>query len=144
MLETFFNGIFGWIIVTSPLGGLFFVSFIINLFVTLVYKFATDQDIMKGMRGELKKVRDEIKGLKDPDKILNTRKKAMELNMNYMTKSMKPMLISFVPIIFIFNWLRNTYDGIALSLFGINSWLIIYILSTIVFSLVLRKLLKVY
>src|SRR3989338_3146270 len=118
---------------------LLFLSLLITLVMTLLYKFLTDQKLMKELKDEMKKLKD------NPEKMMEVQKKAMEKNMKYLFQSLKPTLITFIPILIIFEWIRQYYLGIGSPdvLFGL-SWIWIYILASILFSLGLRKLLKVY
>ena len=155
VLDGFFNWAFGPLI--SLLGfrwSLIAISFLLTLFITLVYKVATNQNLMKSLKAELKDLQKEVKKLKDnPEKMVKVNKQLMEKNLQYMKHSMKPMLFTFIPIIIIFGWMRNTYLpagnlfewGFSLPLFGTGfGWLMTYILSSIVFSMIIRRMLKVH
>lgn len=125
---------------------LLILSFLITLVMTLLYKFLTDQKLMKELKDEMKELQKEMKMLKDsPEKMMEVQKRAMERNMKYLFQSLKPTLITFIPILIIFEWIRQYYIGIGNPdvLFGLG-WIWIYILASIIFSLGLRKLLKVY
>jgi len=144
-LGNFFNLIFGWSIAIHPIFGIAFISFILTLFMTLAYKYLTDQVLMKGLKDDTKNLQNKMKEFKnDAKKLVSLQKEAMEKNMKYMMHSFKPMLVTFVPIIFIFSWLRNVYNGVDLNLWIIHNWIWGYILFTFIFSYVLRKALKVY
>lgn len=126
--------------------GLLVISFLLTAVMTLVYKFMTDQKMMKELKDELKLLQKEMKELKDnPTKMMEVQKKAMEKNMKYMMHSMKPTIITFLPIIVIFSWLRNYYTAIGNPkiFFGL-SWIWTYIIFSFALGLLLRKLLKVY
>ena len=125
---------------------LFLLSFILTLIMTLLYKFMTDQKLMKELKDEMKELQSEMKTLKDsPEKMMEVQKKAMERNMKYLLQSLKPTLITFIPVLIIFSWMRQYYTELGNPdvLFGL-SWIWIYILSSIILSLTLRKLLKVH
>nr|MBI4156842.1 DUF106 domain-containing protein [Candidatus Woesearchaeota archaeon] len=142
-LNNFFNFIFGWAVNISPLIGMIVISFFLTLIVTLVYKWTTDQVMMKSLKDELKQHQKEMKNYKDdPKKMMEIQGKAMEKNMKYFMHSLKPMIITFIPLILVFGWLKLTYNGIEV-LFGL-SWIWSYIIFSMIFSIVLRKVLKVY
>ena len=61
VLESFFNSIFGKAIEISPLFGLLLVSFIFTLIVTIIFKFATNQEFLKNSKKDLKRLGDELK-----------------------------------------------------------------------------------
>src|SRR3989344_6433721 len=145
MLDGFFNSIFGGIIDKSPLGGLVLVSFILTLLITVAYKYLTDQELMKSLKQEIKDFQKEMKEFKhDPSKVMELQKKDMEKNMKYMVQSFKPTLFTLIPLIIIFGWLKNVYTVQTVSFIGITSWFWLYIIFSLVFSIVLRKVLKVH
>ena len=154
MFDSFFNSIFTPLLSFSPFWTVFLIAFTISLVITVIYKFATDQRLMKELKTDMKMLQKEMKELKDhPEKIVAKQKLAMQKNMEYMKHSMKPTLITMVPLLLIFGWLRTTFTesgdlitwSFSVPLFGTGiGWLGIYILSAIFFSMTLRKLLKIH
>ncbi len=145
VFDNFFNSVFGWAIEADPLGGLIFISFVLTLLITLAYKFMTDQDLMKSVKAEMKEIRKEMKEFKDnPEKVMELQKKSMDKSMIQMKNSFKPMLITFIPLIIIFGWLRSVYAEEVVKFLWIDSWLWIYIIFSIIFSIALRKFMKVH
>ena len=145
-LSGFFNLIFGW---AMPLGtpyNLIIITFIITLFITLVYKFATNQERLKKLMEEIKIIQDEAKSLKnEPAKAIEKQKQLSPLMLEQFRHSFRPMLITFLPIILIFGWLREAFTVNNESIkviFGLN-WIWSYILFSLVFSIIIRKILKV-
>jgi len=146
MFDNFFNMLFGPIMALQVPYNLAVLSLILTTFITLVYKYVTDQELMKSLKEEMKEMQKQMKEFKDdPPKMMEMQKKAMEKNMKYMMHSFKPMLITFVPLILVFGWLRNYYTNLGNPdvLFGL-SWLWAYIIFSIAFSIVIRKLFKVH
>src|SRR3989338_8012870 len=87
------------------------ISFLLSLLITLIYKWMTDQAMMKSMKEDIKKHQAEMKKHKeDPKKMMEIQKKAMGKNMQYMMASLKPTLVTFIPLILIFGWLSNHYS----------------------------------
>ncbi|MDA1196537.1 MAG: EMC3/TMCO1 family protein [Nanoarchaeota archaeon] len=83
------------------------MSFLITLLITLIYKFTTNQSLMKSLKSELKELQKEMKELRDhPEKMMKVQKQAMQTNMKYMGQSMKSTLYTFLPIILIFGWMN--------------------------------------
>ena len=127
------------------------IAFFLSLAVTLVYKFLTNQALMKELREQMKKIQDKMKS--NPDKAVELQKQAMSLNMKLMKESFKPLLITIIPFFAIFAWLKSVYNGlvilnvpfhIPLSSFETGlGWIGVYIICSLIFSTVLRKLLKV-
>lgn len=83
------------------------MSFLITLITTIIYKYTTNQSLMKDLKDEMKAFQKEMKELKsDPKKMMEVQKKAMQTNMKYMSHSMRSMLFTFIPIILIFGWMN--------------------------------------
>lgn len=127
--------------------GLLLVSFVVTLIGILTYKYATDQDVMKSLKEEIKMLSGDAKKAKDnPEKMMELNKKVMEKNMHYMKHSFKPMIITMIPFGLFFIWLNKIYSTagpINLVFFSL-SWFWVYVIFSIVFNIVLRKALKVY
>lgn len=84
------------------------MAFIITFLITVIYKFTTNQNLMKDLKTEMKELQKEMKELKsDPKKMMDVQKKAMQSNMKYMSHSMRSMLFTFIPIILIFGWMNG-------------------------------------
>lgn len=140
----FFNLTLGPFVSWDPGISLLIISFTLTLITTLIYKYTTDQEMLKSFKEESKKMQQEMKMLKDnPGKMMEKNKELMEKNMKVMKQSFKPLLYTFIPFAIIFFGLRNVYEPLGKILFGL-SWIWIYILSSIIFSIILRKVLKVY
>ncbi|MBD3263277.1 DUF106 domain-containing protein [Candidatus Woesearchaeota archaeon] len=130
------------------------ISAVLSLVVTLVYKFATDQAVMKELKEQIKKYQQQMKEHKDNlQKMNEIQKKSMKLNMKLMKQNFKPMLITMVPFIIIFWWLRGIYEGVVViplsfhfPLSGLETglgWIGFYIICSMIFTTVFRKALKV-
>lgn len=86
------------------------LAFLISLIVTIVYKFTTDQNLMKQLKEEMKEFQKEIKELRaNPQKAMEVQKKSMQTNAKYMMQSMKSTLYSILPIILIFSWMTANF-----------------------------------
>jgi uncharacterized membrane protein (DUF106 family) len=155
VLDSFFNSIFGPLIkAVGYRWSLVIISFILTLLITLAYKVLTKQELMKSLKAELKLLQQELKKVKDhPEKFTRINKQLMEKNLQYFKQSLKPMAITFIPIIIVFGWMRKTYLptgdlfswGFSIPFFGTGfGWLMTYIVTSIIFSIIIRKLLKVH
>jgi uncharacterized membrane protein (DUF106 family) len=113
--NSFFDSLFGSLIDYNILLAVVVIAFCISLLMTLVYKWMTDQHLMKSLREDIKGHQKEAKDHRhDPSKMMEINKLAMEKNMKYMMHSMKPTLITFIPIIIIFGWMSSTLALIPL------------------------------
>ena len=146
VLESFFNLIFGWSINISPTVGLIVITFVATLLVTLSYKFLTDQKKMKDLKDSMKVMQNEAKKFRDnPSKAMEYNKEIMTQNMEYFKQSWKPMVFTLVPFFIMFAWLRVTYEPVDLNFLGIfHNWFWVYFIFSIIFSMILRKVMKVY
>lgn len=154
VLESVFNVIFGWVRVFGTPWDVIIVSLIITFLITLVYKYLTDQNAMGELRAKMKDFQKQMKENKaDMAKVQELQKQAMSSQMQYMKHSWKVMLYTFLPLILIFSWMRATFNsgadiinwGFNMPLFGTGlGWLGTYIISSIIFSTILRKVMKIH
>ncbi len=92
----------------DPISILLIVSFGVAIIFTLVYKFATDQKMIKAVRGEIKELQKDMKNLREhPEKFAETQKTIMQKNMLVFKQTMKANLITMIPILIIFGWLST-------------------------------------
>ena len=107
VFENLLNPIFSPLLNMHPFLSIFIISLLISLLIIFIYKYTTNQSLMKDLKTEMKELQKEVKQLKDrPQEMMKVQKKAMQTNMKYMTHSLKPMLFTFLPIIIIFGWLN--------------------------------------
>jgi uncharacterized membrane protein (DUF106 family) len=107
VFENLLNPVFGPLVNLPPLVSIFVIALIVSLIVTFVYKYMTDQAMMKDLKMRQKEMQKKMKAAKgDPQKAMRLQKEAMSVNMQYMKQSFKPTLITFLPIIIIFGWLN--------------------------------------
>lgn len=107
MLESIIDPILGPLLKLPILWAVILISLLLAVFMTLIYKWMTDQHLMKTLKDDIKNFQKQMKEFKqDPKKVMEIQKRAMETNMKYMMHSMKPTLITFIPIIIIFGWLH--------------------------------------
>jgi len=110
VFENLLNPIFGPLLNLPTLWAIIILSFLISLIITVVYKYTTDQNLMKQLKDEMKEFQKEIKELKkEPEKAMQVQKKSMQTNMKYMMLSMKSTLYSILPIIIIFSWMSANF-----------------------------------
>lgn len=106
-VESFMDPLLNPLLQLGYFWALLIMSLIITLITTLIYKYTTNQNLMKDLKDELKALQKEMKELRDqPEKAMAVQKKVMDTNSKYMMHSFKPMLFSFVPIILFFGWMN--------------------------------------
>jgi len=106
-ISDFLNPILSPLLNLPTFWAIIILSFIISLIITVIYKYTTDQNLMKQLKEEMKAFQKQIKELKkEPERAMAIQKKSMQTNMKYMMQSMKSTLYSFIPIILIFGWMN--------------------------------------
>jgi len=127
------------IIILYPQASILLISFLVTLFITIISHYFTDKELMRGIKEKQKRLREEMKQHKDnPQKMMEINKQMMEDFPTQMKQSMKISLITIVPLLFLFNWLRVAFNQTAIA----TNWIWWYIIASLIFSLVLRKLFK--
>ena len=125
--------------------GMIAIVLVISLFMTLVQKYATDQKTMKKMKEEQKRISDEMKKVKEnPQKMMELQKESMKFIMPTMKLSMRSIIYTAVPLILLFRWFNDFYalmDGFRFL--GFFSWFWFYLLGTLIFSSIFRKIMNV-
>jgi len=138
------------IVTSQPALFIIVASLLIAVLITLIYKYTSNQKEMKRLKEELKSLQGRMKEHKgDAGKMMEVQKELAQKNLQYMSHSFKPMIFTFVPVILIFWWLGSLYKGIpvVLTIPGVGwnlSWVWTYIIFSFVFSMILRKTLKVH
>jgi uncharacterized membrane protein (DUF106 family) len=128
------------LIQANPKMWIIILSFVATSFLTAITYFITDRNLMKSIKEKQKKLRAEMKEFKnDAQKMMEINKKMMEDFPLQMKQSFKVMIITLLPVLIFFNWLRNALSTTSL----VNSWLWWYIISSVIFSIVLRKVFKI-
>jgi len=135
------------LMIAYPAISIILFSFLVTLAMTLVTKYLTNQSRMKELKEIQKACQIKLKDNKgNPEKMAEINKEMMTCSMELMKHSFKPMLITFLPLILFFWWIRGIYSTTSLTenflIFPI--WLWYYLVTGIVSSIVLRKILKVY
>jgi len=124
-------------ILLYPLISLIIFSGIITLISTLVTKWLTNQEHLKSLKERQKQIQKDLKNHKPGEKMFEELQNEMlQISMVMMKSSFKPMLVTIIPFLVLFNWLRKNYDPI------LAHWIWYYIGSSIIFSVIYRKMFK--
>ena len=143
-----FDLLFGWAVVISPLVGIIFISFVLSMISSIAWKYLTDQTLLRSLRDKTKSLHEELKKHKgDPKKLTELNAKMAKENFEIMKiqykQSIKPMIATLIPFALAFVWIRKTYEpfgDVFLNMGGIWS----YIVFSVVFSMIIRKVMKIY
>ena len=147
-LNSFFDPVFrfffGWALGIHPVFGILFIALFITLFTTFIYKYSTNQVLLKRVREETQSIQKQLKETKDIDKVKILHAQMQQHSIDSLKQNLKPMLFTFIPTALVYFWLSTQFATSGKILFGVIGWLGTYILFTLLSSLLLRKLLKVY
>jgi len=123
--------------------GLIILTGIVTLISTIMQKYMTDQKLLSEIKAEQKLVQEELKLYKEhPEKQMELSKKSMELSMKTMPITMRPVLYTIIPFVLLIRWFGDYFATNPAKILGMSGiWA--YIVLSIVWSLILRKALKV-
>jgi len=94
--------------VLSPFWFIIIITFLITLLITLIYKYTTNQELVKRLRDEMKEIQKQMKEYQhDVEKVKQLQKESFEKMGVQFRQNMKPMLITLIPMLIIFGWLAN-------------------------------------
>ncbi len=142
----FLDPTFGYLIHLNLTVGFIIIIFIITFLTTLIQKYTTDQEALKKLREDQKAMQEEMKQYRnDPAKMLEFQKKQLQDMPKSMELSMKPIIYTALPFILFIRWFTDTFKNLGNpKFFGFMSWFIFYMILTFIFTLILRKIMKVY
>ena len=125
------------LIQANPTVSILIISFLVTVFMTVVSYYLTNKNLMKDIKERQKTVREEMKKYRDnPQKMMELNQMMMADFPHQMKQSMKISLVTLIPLLFVFNKLRVIYSTTTVH------WLATYIISSIIYSIILRKIFK--
>lgn len=110
--------VFDFLLSLHPTILILIIGIFISTIMVFIYKYMTDQNLMKQLRDEIQELQKEMKELRNnPTRMAEVNTRAMETNMKYMMHSMKPTLVTFIPAILLFGWLNAhvAYDPLVVG-----------------------------
>ncbi len=123
--------------------GMIAIVAVITLLLTLVQRFTTNQNELKKLKEEQKILKEQMQEFKnEPEKLLELNKKQLEFIPRTWELTLPPLLYTFVPIILFFRWFSDYFANNPTKIFGFFSWFWAYLLLSIIFSMIYRKLFK--
>mgnify|MGYP001591357041 CR=1 FL=1 len=124
--------------------GMAILVLLLSVFTTIIQKYATDQKTLREMKEEQKKLQEDIKKLEVGSKEhTELSMKSMKFIGPMMKLSMRPIIYTAIPFILFFRWFTDYFALVDFKFFGFLSWFWFYLIGSIIFSSVLRKILKV-
>jgi len=125
--------------------GMLIITGIITLITTIMQKYMTDQNALKTIKEEQKIVQQEMKLAKSsPEKSMELSKKSLELTMTAMPMTMRPLMYTIIPFVLFLRWFQDYFTVNPVKIMVIFSWFWAYLIFSIIFSSIFRKVLKVH
>src|SRR3989344_3026667 len=91
VFDSFFDFVFGPVLALPTFWAVLIMSLLISLIITLIYKYTTNQNLMKQLKDEIKELQKEAKELRDkPAEAMKVQKKMMETDMTGGIKIIAP------------------------------------------------------
>jgi len=114
------------------------IAFLVMLITTIITKLVTNQNRMKELKDIQKACQIKLKDNRgNPEEMKKINEEMMKCNMELMKHSFKPMLFTFIPLLLLWNFMGQIFAGV------VSAWIWWYIISGLVFSILLKKILKV-
>ena len=137
---------FGIILNWNLKWGLIIISFLITLILTLFQKYLTDQDQLKQLKEDGKNIQKQMREHKgNTEKIMELQKQQFASMPKTFELTMKPLVYYGIPLILFFRWFDDFFSAVGdPKIFIWFGWFGTYIIFSIVFSIVLRKYMKVH
>ena len=125
--------------------GMILIVFIITLITTLVQKYTTDQKALKELKEEQKILQAEMKKFENhPEKVAELSKQQFKFIPKTFKLTSRYVLFTGIPFILFFRWFNDYFIAAGdPQFFGFLGWFWFYFIFTLVFSSILRKVLKV-
>ncbi|KHO47164.1 MAG: DUF106 domain-containing protein [DPANN group archaeon] len=129
--------------------GMLIIVLVISFLTTIVQKYATDQKALKELKKEQKILKEEMDKVKNhPEKYLALQKKQMaempETFKRTMTLSSRAMVYTAVPFILFFRWFNDYFTATGNPVFlGFMGWFVFYLITTLIFSGIIKKYMDV-
>jgi len=141
----------GWLLNWNLDLGMLILVFLISVISIVAQKYGTDQKTLKEIKEEQKKMQGEMKEVKEhPEKMMELNKKQMDIMKQSMKLSTRPIMFTGIPFLLLFRWFSDVFtSGTGYTIinnpmfFGFLSWFWFYLIFTLIFSMILRKALKV-
>lgn len=125
--------------------GMFSIVLLIALITTLAQKYTTDQETIRELKKQQKEINKKAKEFAhDKDKVMAIQKELWPISGKLMKLSMRPLMFTGIPFILLFRWFMDVFVGLGdPKILGFFSWFWFYLIFVMVFSSILRKVLKV-
>ncbi len=135
-------------LISVPAAGIFVLSALVSVVITLFYRFLVDQNLMREIREELRHIQKQMKEAQknDINKANELSGKMFKLTNKQMMLNMKPMIASMILVFPLLPWIASVFTGpvvllpFRLPFFGNDfGWLMWYIVASMPITMFSRK-----
>lgn len=125
--------------------GMLIIILLISLFMTLVQKYATDQETLKELKREQKLLQEEMKKYQaHEEEYKKLFRESMSKAPEMMMLGMRPIAYTGIPLILLFRWFMDFFSATGdVKFFGFLSWFWFYLIGLILFGVIFRKIFDV-
>jgi len=114
-------------------------AFLVSFFISIIQKYFGNQKRLKEIRARQKELQQLMKENRDDhEKVMEFQKEMFSYVGESFKHSFKPLLITMIPILVFFWWLRGIFAPTEIA----GTWIWYYIGFSMVFGMVLRKILR--
>ena len=130
--------------------GMIIIVLIIGFITTIIQKYATDQEALKELKKEQKILQAEMKKYRaHPEKVAELSKKQLQFVPQTFKLTSRAIMYTGIPFILFFRWFSDVFilieleTGAPVRFLGFLTWFWFYLIFTMIFSMILRKIMKV-
>lgn len=125
--------------------GMTVLVLVIAIFTTILQKYGTDQKMLKELKAEQKRLSAEAKELRhDPEKAMKKQGEITKISISMMKLSFRPIIYTAIPLFLFFRWFMDYFTAVGNpAIFGFFNWFWFYLLFSVIFSSILRKVFNV-
>jgi len=139
-----FDPTIGVLLNWNPHIGMIIVAGILGLITILLQKYTTDQETLRQIKKEQKMLQEEMKKHKNnTEKFMELNRKQLELLPKTMDITLRPIIYTSVPLILFFRWFNDYFMTNSVKIFGFLGWIWAYLILSILFTSIFRKIFKV-
>jgi len=123
--------------------GMIIITALISLFTIIVQKYTVDNASLRELKNDHKKMQQDMKSLKDnPEKLMELQGESMKKSMEVLSLSSKSFIYTTIPLVLFIRWFGDYFSLVDVKIFGFMHWLFAYILFSLIFSIIFRRLFK--
>lgn len=126
--------------------GLVVITALLSLVLTFFQKYMTDQEALREIKKEQKLLQEQMKEFKEhPEKVVELQKKSLQAIPQMYEIVLRPVIFTAIPFILLFRWFGDYFEAIGdfKLLFFFSGWILPYLILSIIFSSIFRKVFNV-